>query len=242
MSTKAPNGYVIFEGASRLDGAPIVVIATGMAGASRNAKTGDMIQTWILRADMPPAEALRTGADSSICGGCPLRGDGAGKARACYVTVWQAPRSVHDAYVRGAYPRAALADLPALFAGRKVRLGAYGDPAAAPLALWQAVTSQAESWTGYTHQWRTFSGQWRALLMASADSMHDAVVAQLGGWRTFRVATDSDRLDAEIVCPASAEAGKRTDCAHCGLCKGTASGSRKSIVIRAHGSGAKHLA
>ena len=36
------NSYIIYEGASLLDGAPIVVIATGFDSASENNKTGDM--------------------------------------------------------------------------------------------------------------------------------------------------------------------------------------------------------
>ena len=49
-----PNGRILYEGPSMLDGAPIVVIATGFAERSGNDKTGAMIQTWILRADIPP--------------------------------------------------------------------------------------------------------------------------------------------------------------------------------------------
>ena len=69
------NGVIIWEGASAIDGAPIRVIATGLKTSSHNAKTGDLIQTWILRADMTPQEAVDSGADESICGGCPHRGD-----------------------------------------------------------------------------------------------------------------------------------------------------------------------
>ena len=45
------NGVVLYEGPSVLDGAPIAVIATLK---SANVKTGDMIQTWIIRSDMHP--------------------------------------------------------------------------------------------------------------------------------------------------------------------------------------------
>ena len=49
------TGAVIWRGASRWDGAPLVVIVTW---ESSNKKTGNMAQTWILRADVecsPPA-------------------------------------------------------------------------------------------------------------------------------------------------------------------------------------------
>lgn len=38
-------GKIIWEGKSRFDGKPIVCIATEN---SKNRKTGDMVQTWIL--------------------------------------------------------------------------------------------------------------------------------------------------------------------------------------------------
>ena len=79
---------ILWEGASLLDGAPIVAIATF---ASRNAKTGDMVQTWIMRADMAPMDALASGDDVSICGDCMHRPANGGS---CYVKVWQAPRSI----------------------------------------------------------------------------------------------------------------------------------------------------
>ena len=69
-----PNGAILYEGPSALDGAPIVVIVTGLARKSTNAKTGALLQTWILRSDMHPIDAVRSGADSSICGDCRHRG------------------------------------------------------------------------------------------------------------------------------------------------------------------------
>ena len=73
-SGKKPNGVVVYQGPSQIDGAPIVVIMTGLNGKSRNAKTGDLVATWILRADKKPTDAVQSGADSSICGACPHRG------------------------------------------------------------------------------------------------------------------------------------------------------------------------
>ena len=88
-----PNSVILWEGASLIDGAPIVVIASGL-NASHNEKTGNMVQTYILRADVAPVAALRAGADVSICGDCPHRGNGDGTGRTCYVQVWQGPTSV----------------------------------------------------------------------------------------------------------------------------------------------------
>ena len=50
------NGMVVFEGKSRIDGAPIVVILTALNG-SMNTKTGHMVQSYIMRADIDPVKA-----------------------------------------------------------------------------------------------------------------------------------------------------------------------------------------
>jgi hypothetical protein len=86
-----------------------------------------MIQTYIMRSDVPPIDAVKSGEDASICGGCVHRGDGTGKGRSCYVTLMHGPRGVYAAYKRGSYPRAVeIADGPykihTLFAERMVRL------------------------------------------------------------------------------------------------------------------------
>ena len=54
--------------------------------------------------------------------------EGANVGRSCYVTVFQAPPVIWKAYKAGKYPKAQ--NLQGLFAGKRVRLGAYGDPAA----------------------------------------------------------------------------------------------------------------
>lgn len=229
------NGYILFQGPSKLDGAPIVVIATGTGRRSKNAKTGDMLQTYILRADMQPTDAVKTGNDSSICGACPHRGNGDGSGRTCYVNVGQGPLQVWRAWQRGSYPVAT--DIAALGAKRVVRLGSYGDPAAVPVNIWEQLTRDCVAHTGYTHQWNTAAGKpLRKLCMASADSVSEANTAWADGWRTFRVALPSHeaKVKGEVSCPASAEAGKKLQCAQCRACSG-ADGRRGSIVIRAHG-------
>src|SRR5690606_5702489 len=122
-----------------------------------------------LRLDQHPTEALRTGADRAICGACPLRGVN-GSARACYVSVAQAPSAVWRALQRGDYPA-----LPGVhvFRHQLVRYGAYGDPAAVPLRIWEAIAERAAGFTGYTHQWRTADPRYSRYLMASADSPED---------------------------------------------------------------------
>ena len=232
------SGYVIYDGPSMIDGERIVAIVTGLTG-SRNTKTGKMVQTYIIRPDMSPLEAVRKGKDVSICGSCIHRGDGTGEGRSCYVTLIHGPRVVYDALSRGVYPSATPADVAEIVAGRMVRLGTYGDPAAVPLAVWQALVSKAAGHTGYTHRFRDIGPAWSRLVMASADTPKDADDAHALGYRTFRVG--SEPVGREVLCPASEQAGKKTTCMDCRACMGTAGKARASIYIPAHGTGAAHF-
>lgn len=238
-----PNGYILYEGPSAIDGAPIVVIATGFANSSANAKTGDMIQTWIIRSDIAPHHAVKTGDDASICGQCPHRPamrdtvTASGEAFVpCYVKTFQAPLSVYNGYHRGIYPRATTADIASLCEGRMVRFGSYGDPFAAPIGIWQAAASKALGWTGYTHQWRKAGTDWARLVMASADSLADMLAAHKRGFRTFRVTAKpfENVKGLETICPASKEKAAATNCATCRACMGTASKARVSVQIARH--------
>lgn len=238
------NGVILWEGPSAIDGAPIRVVATGIKSASVNAKTGDLIQTWILRSDMTPQAAVDSGADESICGKCPHRGeviDGKNVNRSCYVTIFQAPRNIHATAERGVYDRVTLDQARALFAGRNVRLGAYGDPAAVPFEVWESVLADAARGTGYTHQWQSCDPRFARFCMASADSALEAELARAKGYRTFRVGTVAESIvkGVEFLCPASKEAGQKTNCAACLACGGLSSPNKASVFIPAHGAANK---
>jgi hypothetical protein len=222
---------VIYNGPSLLDGKPIVVIATY---SNRNKKTGHVVQTYILRADLNPLEASKTGEDFSICGNCTMRGEVTtdpqrkqAKGRRCYVNLGQGVLIVYKSYLRGVYKEGAARDMGR---GRFVRVGTYGDPAAVPSHVWDELLAEAATWTAYSHQ----SG-WRPdIAMQSADSHADAIAHWKAGRRTFRVIKDLDHLDKakEALCPASKEAGRRVQCTACKLCKG--SSLAKSIAIVEH--------
>ena len=127
------NGFVFYRGISPIDNAPIVGIAVLK---SRNIKTGNMVQTYIIRSDIHPVDAVDTGADQSICGNCVHRGNAAaGRKRTCYVDHGKSVSAIYKAFKRGSYYDCThnLTHAASIIKGRKVRLGAYGDPAMIPV-------------------------------------------------------------------------------------------------------------
>ena len=223
------NGFILHEDSHR------VVIATGFQSTSENRKTGDMIQVWILVKACDPVEAIKQGLDRLICGDCRHRGDGRGGSRSCYVVANHAPLGIWKAWKAGAY---APLSFVSVFAGRRVRFGAYGDPTHMPISLALAIAGVASGHTGYTHQWRKPSLQgWKSILMASVDTSAELVIARSMGWSTFRVSPDLDHHSFETLC-ASERNG--TPCSICLGCPGARNGIR-SVFIPAHGSGRKHF-
>jgi hypothetical protein len=246
-----PNSFVMYEGPSMLDGAPIVVIATCIVRESTNEKTGPMIQTFILRQDIHPLEAIARGADVSICGNCPARGvynpvTQKWEERICYVDVAKSVVAVWEAYKRGNIPRVTPERAREILAGRVVRLGAYGDPSAAPFAVWANALADVTKGTGYIHQWRNPAfADFKRYCMASCDTAQDFADATAAGWRCFRMRGEFDPLlENEIACPASDEiiatrpAGwVHPKCFACRACFGTSAKAKVNIAIVAHGKG-----
>jgi hypothetical protein len=234
-------GYIAYEGPSQIDGAPIVVIVNKINGDSKNDKTGAIVQTFIIRSDINPVEALQSGADESICGDCehrPVLARKTGKVP-CYVQVGKSVLAVYNAYKRGRYVKADPATIAKALQGKIVRLGTYGDPFAAPVEYWRALVQYVAGHSGYSHARKNPNfdhAAWAPLLMASADSIDDAAHANLLGMRVFRVSVGVDKQAGETTCPASAEGGKRATCASCLLCAGTSKQAR-DIVIADHASG-----
>ena len=236
-------GYIAYEGPSELDGSPIVVIVNKIDSDSENEKTGALVQTFIIRSDIAPTDALKTGQDESVCGQCAHRpyliATGQSDEPPCYVNVGRSVRAVYEAYKRGRYTHADNATIARALAQKVVRLGTYGDPAAAPVQMWNQITRYAAGRRGYTHQWDRpgFDAQaWAPLVMASADSIDEAAKANLLGMRVFRVSIGVDKQPGETICPASAEGGKKSTCAKCTLCAGTSIQAR-DVVIADHATG-----
>ena len=226
-----PSGYVIYRGPSLIDSKPIVAIASTN---SKNTKTGNMIQTYILVDNQTlPVQNYQSLADYSICGDCKHR---RGLGGACYVNVGQGPTQVFKSYLKGNYPvdlnGAAMASK-----GRKIRIGTYGDPASVPVFVWESLIKYASGHTGYTHQWATTTNPIKHLCMASVDSVSELLEARSKGWRSFRVRDLSESVQPnEFICPASNEGNKRKLCQDCLACDGSDRKNKASPVIIAHGS------
>lgn len=231
-------GAILYQGPSLFDGKPIVVIGIW---SSKNGKTGDLLQTYILRSDIDPRDANKYGEDESICGQCRHRGTPTfnplkklAKKRTCYVNMGQGVLIVFEAFIAGKYP---VASPRTVGRKRKVRIGTYGDGAAAPRYVWDELLSEADGHTAYSHN----DGD-PAIYMVSADTLQQAQQAWASKHRTFRVVRDVSEIDRthEALCPASKEAGYKATCETCMLCGGT-SVKAKSIAIPVHGSGAVHF-
>lgn len=225
-------GIILYRGLSCLDARPIVVV---MTEPRANPKTGPMMQVWILREDTPPNEAARQGLDASVCGACPLRPANGG---GCYVVLRYGPLSVWKAFRRGSYGthRPEPEHIRAFVDGRPVRLGAYGDPAAVPLWVWESLLDHAGGWAGYTHSWRVADPGLASYCMASVDGTLERYEAEHMGWRTFRTRLpEEDRQGGEAQCPAAKEAGNKLTCAECLYCSGLMGCGTGSVSIQAHG-------
>jgi hypothetical protein len=212
------------------DGMPGVIIFTDN---SKNKKTGDLVQTWIMRRDIDPIHAQQSGDDVSCCGDCerrPFNKDRRPEGlHKCYVTTHRAPLAIWRAYKRGSYQEWSL-DAVAYFKGRKLRMGSYGDPALLPLRLYRSIV-EGVSWAGmagYTRQWkRVISRVYKETLMASAFNPIEALQAKKAGWRYFRGAKTERILSAvEKRCPAQ---NGRTECASCMAC--SPSKGRDRVIV-----------
>jgi hypothetical protein len=222
-----PLGIVVYRGPSLIDGRLVMAIATGFA-RNKNKKTGDMVQTWIMRADKHPLDALYQGADYSVCGDCKHRDFGS-----CYVNVGKSVSVVWKTYCRGDRYVDLTPENLDLFRGKNIRLGSYGDPSAVPIEVWNTILSVAKSHTGYTHRWKKCDQNLKYICMASCDTVKEAQHARALGWRTFRVRLDENDflLEHEFVCPASLEGGHKIDCEHCGACSGAGNSMNPTIIV-----------
>ena len=229
---KRPKGIILYEGPSMFDGKKIIVIANTFGNSNNNRKTGKMIQTWILRADIDPILAAKNGEDYSICGNCKHR-----DFNSCYVNKGFGPRNVYYAYLRGTYVPFT-DDYIQYFKGYYIRIGSYGDPAAVPIEVWDNIYNITNGQTSYTHQWQLKKYQkFKKYCMTSVDTVAEYRQAIDLGWRTFRIRTSvNDTIfHTEFICPASNENNHKKTCITCGACCGGSNGITPCIIV--HGGG-----
>lgn len=221
MSQKEITRYLIVE--SPVHGKEVLLAVTA---GSVNEKTGNMSQVFILHPDDTPLNISKAGLDDLVCGGCPLRHSLGG---ACYVTLFQGPRSVYEGWVGTGKRVDDPEDILALCLGKKVRFGAYGDPAHIPAWLAREIMAGAEGWTAYTHAWRNpeVSKTWKGFAMASCDTVAQARLAESKGWAAF-LATPEENLDGIVTCDNEAKGIQCVDCLRC-------NGKNGSVRLMPHG-------
>jgi hypothetical protein len=173
------NGYIAWEGASLIDGSPIVLILTGFVTPTSNRKTGSsMIQSWILQQDFLPTYAAKQGLDRGVCGDCKLK---VSEINSCYVNVYYL-NNLYRKFKAGTYKKLGDAEIEVLKRYRYlIRIGSYGDPTAVPLEVWKPIILASGKHTGYSHNYRNCSQEWQQYLMASVHSITEAAVAQSRG-------------------------------------------------------------
>ena len=235
------NGYVIYDGASLLNGERIIAIA--LTSKSTNSKTGAMMQTYIITPH-DPRDASKYGLDEANCGQCPHRGTPTNDpnrkqaiGRTCYVKLYQGVLVTWKQWIKGAYPSLQGHDALALLGkGKDVRIGTYGDGGAVPKYIWDSLIQDARKHTAYCHQYDNPNSSFDpTIYMVSADNLATAKTHWEFGHRTFRVIQDVNEVvkGQEILCPASKEMGRRVQCSSCMLCGGSQVNA-KSIAIVQH--------
>ena len=221
-ATKRPSALVVTY--------PSFYLVFNALKGSNNAKTGDMVQTYLLDHETLTSEPDAFGAK---CSACPM-------VSKCYVS--RDKLSVRSALKRllgeerTSYAHATLDQVLPLLSGRKVRLGTYGDPSALPLEDLKAIVSACAGHTGYSHFWREIDTEYSAYLMASVEDASAELLAQGLGYRTFRVITKEDtERSVSSVAVECLNASSGLTCAECLLCSGTkGKGRRVSIWIDEH--------
>jgi hypothetical protein len=262
------NSYCIYDGVSQLDRRSRIICVMSNCQTNNedwNIKTGDMIQTYIIMRDVHPQVAIDQLLDGCICGNCThrkrrkrhTRTAKVKDVRTCYVNIGKGTAAVWESFQKGNIPivSSTVAATIQLVAGKKLRMGTYGDPVAVPFPIWGDMLRYELGHTGYTHQWRMpIAKPFRGVLQASCDSYIDRWEAKQAGWGTFLVRPHDGYIDKRHTayargakqCPSDPFINEmramrnmlkmHTTCDTCPAslrCDGDS-----DIVIRAHGSAA----
>lgn len=226
MAIKKPLGMILFDGGTYN---PIVVL---LKYDSDNVKTGNMSQIYIIRNDMKPSYALKTGNDDLICGECIHRVEGT-----CYVNVPFGVNSIYQSWLNGNYEALDYRIMKYKIKNNFVRFGSYGDPVFIPIELVDYISKNCKGWTGYSHQWQDPQfDAFKRYFMASVDNESEYQKSINLGWRSYRVSTNNDTLNGEIMCPHDSESDTPIQCADCRLCDGLGRHKNaRNIAVIVHG-------
>ena len=203
------NSYCIYDGVSQLDKRSRIICVMSNCEtntADWNVKTGDMIQTYIIMRDVHPQVAIDQLLDGCICGNCThrkrrkrhTRTAKVKDVRTCYVNIGKGTAAVWESFQKGNIPivSSTVAATIQVVAGKKLRMGTYGDPVAVPFPIWGDMLRYELGHTGYTHQWRMpIAKPFRGVLQASCDSYIDRWEAKEAGWGTFLVRPHDGYVD-----------------------------------------------
>jgi hypothetical protein len=241
---KNDNSVLIWQGPSLLD--PAVLIGAFLTYWSTNAKTGtkteNIPQVTIMRLDRNPTEVANDpDLQRANCGDCKHIGNAVlGILRTCYVLLFRGPRAIWQSWSKGNVESVDVPYASSTIQGEALRLGSWGDPASVPMAVWQRLCRGVRFTLSYTHAWSS-NPALRSFCMASVDTPSEREHAKALGFRTFRTLRPGIDVPmaGEILCPASAEMGRRSKCVKCGLCNGNQSTAtrmdgRKDIAIYLH--------
>ena len=211
----------------------VILVITNLIKPSTNDKTGDMVQTWLLDRDLLTAPKVF----GAKCTSCPM-------VQECYVSEnTMGHKSVRKATLKAlgliegntSYQVTTLEQVLPLLRGRKLRLGAYGDPSALPIEDLRALVSASDGHTGYTHFYKEVDPAYAEFLMASVEDLASEMLAQSLGYRTYRVLrkgeSDHEVTDRSILC---LESSKGIQCADCLVCSGTSKPNAKHVYIYEH--------
>ena len=227
------------------DGTPFYMVLTNLITSSSNEKTGDMIQSYFLRKDefISSTGDVRERTSNLFgfgCDTCPAK-------RHCYVsnttqtkdkglgsvrrTLFKLLRGEKTSYQFVSFSHAVERVREA---GKKIRLGTYGDPTALQVDQIQKLVSAASGHTGYTHYWRRKENRdYSRFLMASCETSSQQARAEKYGFRAFLALPENTEIpENTVICPNYTQG---ISCLACGLCDGKKEeDTRRSIVIELH--------
>lgn len=227
------------------DDTPFYMVLTNLITSSSNDKTGDMIQSYFLRKDefISPTGEIKERTSNLFgfgCSTCPAK-------KHCYVsnttqtkdkglgsvrrTLFKLLREEETSYQFVSFSHAVERVREA---GKKLRLGTYGDPTALSVSQIAELVSVSPGHTGYTHYWRRKENrEYRNYLMASCETASQLKRAEKYGFRAFLALPENASIpENTVICPNYTQG---ISCLTCGLCDGKKEDdSRRSVVIELH--------